>query len=106
MSDLKSIWADYKTREKSEPRSKLMELETKIHELEDKQGYDHYNFDKRWEKREKDEGLAEFTEAKGVNSFNSGFVSDISFSFFEFFNLWITNLISIIIKMLLNQLKE
>ena len=64
MSDLKSIWADYKTREKSEPRSKLMELETKIHELEDKQGYDHYNFDKRREKREKDEGLAEFTEAK------------------------------------------
>ena len=54
MSDLKSIWADYKTREKSEPRSKLMELETKIHELEDKQGYAHYNFDKRWEKREKD----------------------------------------------------
>ena len=46
MSNLKSIWADYKTREKSEPRSKLMELETKIHELEDKQGYDHYNFDK------------------------------------------------------------
>tara|TARA_R110002020_G_scaffold220247_6_gene428180 strand:+ start:626 stop:1024 length:399 start_codon:yes stop_codon:yes gene_type:complete len=64
MSNLKTIWADYKTREKSEPRSKLMELETKIHELEDKQGYDHYNFDKRWEKREKDEGLAEFTEAK------------------------------------------
>ena len=31
MSDLKSIWADYKTREKSETRSKLMELETKIH---------------------------------------------------------------------------
>ena len=46
MSDLKSIWADYKSREKNEPRTKLLELEKTIHDLEYKQGYDHYNFDK------------------------------------------------------------
>ena len=42
MGDLKEIWASYKTREKKEPRTKLLELEKQINGLEDDQGYDHY----------------------------------------------------------------
>ena len=74
MSDLKSIWADYKSREKNEPRTKLLELEKKIHDLEDKQGYDHYNFDKRWEKMEEAEGLNEFVEAKAESLLSDTYV--------------------------------
>ena len=74
MSDLKSIWADYKSREKNEPRTKLLELEKKSHDLEDKQGYDHYNFDKRWEKMEEAEGLNEFVEAKAESLLSDTYV--------------------------------
>ena len=74
MGDLKDIWASYKTREKKEPRTKLLELEKKIHGLEDDQGYDHYDFDKRWKKMEESEGLGEFVEAKAESLLNEDFI--------------------------------
>ena len=77
MGDLKDIWASYKTREKKEPRTKLLELEKKIHGLEDDQGYDHYDFDKRWKKMEESEGLGEFVEAKAESLLNEDFIKII-----------------------------
>ena len=74
MGDLKEIWATYKTREKTEPRTKLLELEKKIHGLEDDLGYDHYNFDKRWEKMEESQGLGEFVEAKAESLLDDNYV--------------------------------
>ena len=74
MGDLKDIWASYKTREKKEPRTKLLELEKKIHGLEDDLGYDHYDFDKRWKKMEESEGLGEFVEAKAESLLNEDFI--------------------------------
>ena len=77
MGDLKDIWASYKTREKKEPRTKLLELEKQIHGLEDDQGYDHYDFDKRWKKMEESEGLGEFVEAKAESLLNEDFIKII-----------------------------
>ena len=77
MGDLKDIWANYKTREKTEPRTKLLELEKKIHGLEDDQGYDHYNFDKRWKKKEESEGLGEFVEAKAETLLDADYIKMI-----------------------------
>ena len=77
MGDLKDIWASYKTREKKEPRTKLLELEKKIHGLEDDQGYDHYDFDKRWKKMEESEGLGEFVEAKAESLLSENFIKII-----------------------------
>ena len=77
MGDLKDIWASYKTREKKEPRTKLLELEKQIHGLEDDQGYDHYDFDKRWKKMEESQGLGEFVEAKAESLLNEDFIKII-----------------------------
>ena len=74
MGDLKDIWATYKTREKKEPRTKLLELEKKIHGLEDDLGYDHYDFDKRWKKIEESQGLGEFVEAKAESLLDDNYV--------------------------------
>ena len=74
MGDLKEIWATYKTREKTEPRTKLLELEKKIHGLEDDLGYDHYDFDQRWKKMEESQGLGEFVEAKAESLLDDNYV--------------------------------
>ena len=74
MGDLKEIWATYKTREKTEPRTKLLDLEKKIHGLEDDLGYDHYDFDKRWKKIEESQGLGEFVEAKAESLLDDNYV--------------------------------
>ena len=74
MGDLKEIWATYKTREKTEPRTKLLDLEKKIHGLEDDLGYDHYDFDKRWKKIEESQGLGEFVEAKAEALLDDSYV--------------------------------
>ena len=77
MGDLKEIWATYKTREKTEPRTKLLELEKKIHGMEDDLGYDHYDFDKRWKKIEESQGLGEFVEAQAETLLDADYIKII-----------------------------
>ena len=77
MGDLKEIWATYKTREKTEPRTKLLELEKKIHGMADDLGYDHYDFDKRWKKIEESQGLGEFVEAQAETLLDADYIKII-----------------------------